>query len=47
MIKEITRFAPSPTGSLHLGGLKTALMNYLLARQSSKEGIFHLRFENQ
>ena len=28
----ITRFAPSPTGNLHIGGLRTALFNYLYAR---------------
>lgn len=44
IIREITRFAPSPTGNLHLGGFKTALINYLLARQTN--GIFHLRFED-
>ena len=30
----ITRFAPSPTGHIHVGNLRTALMNYLIARKS-------------
>ncbi|XP_014219827.1 probable glutamate--tRNA ligase, mitochondrial [Copidosoma floridanum] len=38
------RFAPSPTGYLHLGGLRTALYNYLFAR--SKNGCFILRIED-
>ena len=38
------RFAPSPTGLLHIGGLRTALTNYLLARQSG--GTFVLRIED-
>ncbi len=38
------RFAPSPTGYLHVGGLRTALFNYLLARQSG--GTFLLRIED-
>ena len=38
------RFAPSPTGLLHLGGGRTALYNYLLARQTG--GQFILRFED-
>lgn len=38
------RFAPSPTGYLHVGGLRTALYNYLLAKQ--KEGCFILRIED-
>ncbi|MEM6878335.1 MAG: glutamate--tRNA ligase family protein, partial [Bacteroidota bacterium] len=37
------RFAPSPTGALHIGGLRTALYNYLLARQTG--GQFILRIE--
>jgi len=38
------RFAPSPTGFLHIGGLRTALYNYLLARQTG--GAFLLRIED-
>lgn len=40
----ITRFAPSPTGDLHLGGARTALFNYALARSSG--GRFLLRIED-
>jgi len=39
-----TRFAPSPTGYLHLGGLRTALYTYLFARQNG--GKFILRIED-
>lgn len=38
------RFAPSPTGALHVGGARTALYNWLLARQSG--GAFVLRIED-
>lgn len=38
------RFAPSPTGFLHVGGLRTALFNYLFARKN--EGVFVLRIED-
>jgi len=38
------RFAPSPTGALHIGGIRTALYNFLLARQ--KKGTFVLRIED-
>ena len=38
------RFAPSPTGFLHIGGLRTALFNYLYAKQN--DGIFILRIED-
>ncbi|MFM8347039.1 MAG: glutamate--tRNA ligase, partial [Bacteroidota bacterium] len=38
------RFAPSPTGALHIGGLRTALYNYLLARQTG--GTMILRIED-
>ena len=40
----ITRFAPSPTGHLHLGGARTALFNWLLARRLG--GRFFLRIED-
>jgi glutamyl-tRNA synthetase len=40
----ITRFAPSPTGYLHIGGLRTALFNYLWARKN--KGKFRLRIED-
>jgi glutamyl-tRNA synthetase len=39
-----TRFAPSPTGYLHIGGARTALFNYLLAKQAG--GAFLLRIED-
>jgi glutamyl-tRNA synthetase len=39
-----TRFAPSPTGDLHIGGARTALFNWLLARHEG--GIFVLRIED-
>lgn len=38
------RFAPSPTGKLHVGGLRTALYNYLFARKNGGE--FILRIED-
>ncbi len=38
------RFAPSPTGPLHIGGLRTALFNYLYARKNN--GVFILRVED-
>ena len=38
------RFAPSPTGFLHIGGVRTALFNWLFARHEC--GQFHLRIEN-
>jgi len=40
----VTRFAPSPTGELHLGNARTALFNFLLARQGG--GRFVLRIED-
>ncbi|MBZ7938424.1 glutamate--tRNA ligase [Campylobacter sp. W0014] len=42
--KLVTRFAPSPTGYLHIGGLRTALYSYLYARKN--KGEFLLRIED-
>ncbi len=40
----VTRFAPSPTGYLHIGGLRTALLSYLWAKKNN--GMFLLRIED-
>ena len=40
----VTRFAPSPTGNLHIGGVRTALYNYIYAKQN--DGIFLVRIED-
>lgn len=42
--KVVTRFAPSPTGTLHIGGVRTALFNYVYAKQN--EGSFLVRIED-
>ena len=44
MPEVITRFPPSPTGYLHLGGARTAIFNWLYARRM--KGRFVLRFED-
>lgn len=44
MAQVRTRFAPSPTGDLHIGGARTALFNWLLARHA--QGAFILRIED-
>ena len=44
MKKVATRFAPSPTGPLHIGGIRTALFNWLYSR--NKSGEFYLRIED-
>ena len=44
MSKIATRFAPSPTGALHIGGVRTALFNWLYAK--NQKGTFHLRIED-
>ena len=40
----VTRFAPSPTGRLHVGNIRTALHNYLFARKNG--GKFILRIDD-
>ena len=42
--KTRVRFAPSPTGPLHMGGVRTALYNYLFAKQNG--GDFIIRIED-
>ena len=42
--ETVTRFAPSPTGYIHVGNLRTALMNYLIARKAG--GTFILRIDD-
>ena len=44
MNKVVTRVAPSPTGHLHIGGARTAIFCWLLARHFGGE--FHLRLED-
>ena len=44
MTKVATRFAPSPTGPLHIGGVRTALFNWLFSKNHG--GTFHLRIED-
>ncbi len=44
MSKVATRFAPSPTGALHIGGVRTALFNWLFSK--NQKGTFNLRIED-
>ena len=45
MSKQVrVRFAPSPTGPLHIGGVRTALFNYLFAKKNN--GVFFIRIED-
>jgi len=44
MAKVATRFAPSPTGPLHIGGVRTALFNWLFSK--NQKGTFYLRIED-
>lgn len=43
-MKPVVRFAPSPTGRLHIGNIRTAILNYLLARKAG--GTFILRLDD-
>ena len=43
-MKTVTRFAPSPTGNLHIGSVRTALFNWLFAKNT--KGKFLLRIED-
>ena len=43
-MNPVVRFAPSPTGQLHIGGVRTALFNYLFAIKNN--GTFLLRIED-
>ena len=43
-MKITTRFAPSPTGYLHIGGVRTALFNYVFAKKN--KGTFLVRIED-
>ena len=45
--KVRVRFAPSPTGPLHIGGVRTALYNYLFARQSGGKMILRIEDTDQ
>ncbi len=45
MTKLITRFAPSPTGNLHVGSARTALLNFIISQQSN-DSKFFLRIED-
>jgi glutamyl-tRNA synthetase len=48
MEKEVrVRFAPSPTGALHIGGLRTALYNYLFARKTGGKMILRIEDTDQ
>ena len=44
MKKVATRFAPSPTGPLHIGGVRTALFNWLYSK--NQKGSFYIRIED-
>ena len=43
-MNPIVRFAPSPTGQLHIGGVRTALFNYAFAKKHN--GAFLIRIED-
>ena len=45
MTKMITRFAPSPTGNLHIGSARTALINYI-CKSKNNDSKLYLRIED-
>ena len=46
MTKKVrVRFAPSPTGPLHIGGLRTALFNYLFAKKTKETLLLELKIQ--
>jgi len=45
--KVRVRFAPSPTGPLHIGGVRTALYNYLFAKKNNGDFIVHVEDTDQ
>ncbi len=46
MAKEVrVRFAPSPTGHLHIGGARSALFNYLMAKHTGGHLCFELKIQ--
>ncbi len=46
MTRTVVRFAPSPTGYIHIGNLRTALFNWLFAKAQGRDGAFILRFDD-
>ena len=44
--KIVTRFAPSPTGYIHIGNVRSAIYPYLIAKKAGKDGTFILRIED-
>lgn len=46
-VKALLRFAPSPTGALHLGGLRTALFNHLVAKRLGGKWILRIEDTDQ
>ena len=44
-MRERARFAPSPTGPLHIGGVRTALFNYLIAKRQEIENASGFRID--
>ena len=47
MTKVRVRFAPSPTGPLHIGGVRTALFNYLFAKKNNSMDLDSLAMPEQ